>query len=268
MVDAQSSAGDYTLAVGPNDGDTTATPTATATPTQTETVTATPTQTETATATPTQTETATATPTPSPTPTATPDDGQSPFNGQTRSIPGRIQAENFDEGGEDVAYHDIDDNSWGVYRTDVSVDIADTSDTTGSYHVGWTDDGDWLEYTCSVSAGTYDVHFRVASDHTGTKAVQMSLNGNELETVSVPYTGGWDSWETVTVSNVSIDTSSESILRLDLVGGLFDLNWVEFEQTSTTETATATPTPTDTSTTEDDYGEQGYGEYGYGGVSS
>ena len=70
----------------------------------------------------------------------------------------RIQAENYDTGGEGVAYHDSDaGNKGGQYRSD-GVDIESTTDTGGGYNVGWVAAGEWLEYTVNVAvAGSYDI---------------------------------------------------------------------------------------------------------------
>ena len=77
-------------------------------------------------------------------------------------MPGRIEAENFDNGGEGVAYHDTTPgNSGGAYRnTDVDLEVS----SDGGYDVGWTAAGEWLNYTVSVaSSGSYTVGLRVAS---------------------------------------------------------------------------------------------------------
>ena len=66
----------------------------------------------------------------------------------------RIQAENFDTGGEGVAYHDTDAaNSGGQYRPSEGVDIETTTDAGGGSNVGWVNGGEWLEYTVNVAAG-------------------------------------------------------------------------------------------------------------------
>ena len=45
--------------------------------------------------------------------------GQAPYNGTAAAIPGIIEAENYDEGGEGIAYHDNDPGNTGnVYRLD------------------------------------------------------------------------------------------------------------------------------------------------------
>src|SRR5262249_6816430 len=70
--------------------------------------------------------------------------GEASFTGVPQPVPGIIQAEDFDGGGEGVAYHDTDAvNNGGQYRN-TSVDIENASDTGGGYDVGWTAGGEWL----------------------------------------------------------------------------------------------------------------------------
>jgi hypothetical protein len=280
VINVQDGSGDYTLAVSQSDdGATTETPTATETPTPTATET--PTQTETPT--PTPTETPTPTPTETPTPTPTPTDGQSPFGGQARTIPGQIQAQHYDDGGDGVAYFDTtSDAKGGDFRTDEAVDIESTGDSSGTYNVGWMQSDEWLEYTVDVTAGSYDIDLRVASPESGNR-FRVLLGWDELGVVEVPNTGGWQSWTTVTLEDVTLSGGAGQVLRVEVLDGDVNLNWLEFTSNqptvtetatptpteTTTETPTATPTPTPTPTSDDDnYGVQGYGELGYGGVEN
>jgi hypothetical protein len=90
-----------------------------------------------------------------PEPTATPTPEQSPYYGTVRDGTNRIEAEMYDERGEGIAYHDTTDvNSGGEFR-DEGVDIGRTADDNG-YNVGWIDDGEWLEYTITLPAGSYE----------------------------------------------------------------------------------------------------------------
>ena len=60
-------------------------------------------------------------------------------------LPGTIQAEDFDDGGEGVGYRDTTgDNKGGVYRT-TNVDIEPTRDRGRRYDVSWTTAGEWLK---------------------------------------------------------------------------------------------------------------------------
>ncbi len=214
---------------------------------------ATPTPTPEPTATPTPTPTATPTPEPTATPTPTPEPTeQRPYYGTVRSIPGRIEAENFDEGGEGVAYSDTTvDNLGGEYRAE-AVDIEQSKDDGEGYSIGWVRDGEWLEYTVDVSPGTYDVRFRIATPEDA-RRVGVTLAGETLGSLDVPNTGDWYNWTTITLSGVEIAAEGEQVLRIETTGGSFNLNWVEFSATTTptpTPTPTATPTPTPTPTPE------------------
>ena len=56
----------------------------------------------------------------------------SPFHGVPLQVPGTIQAEDFDEGGEGIGYHDLTAyNEGGAYRA-TDVDVQPTTDAGGS----------------------------------------------------------------------------------------------------------------------------------------
>src|SRR5258708_20942217 len=68
---------------------------------------------------------------------------EAPFGGTAWAVPGKVEAENFDTGGEGVAYHDNEAaNQGGQYRTSDGVDIEATTDTGAGYNVGWTATGE------------------------------------------------------------------------------------------------------------------------------
>ena len=122
----------------------------------------------------------------------------SPYGGTARAVPGTIQAEDFDDGGEGVAYHDANTaNNGGAYRS-TSVDIEPTSDTGGGYNVGWIAGGEWLKFTVNVAtAGNYTLEVRVASRGAG-GTLRVEANGiDKTGPIAVPDTGGWQSWRTV-----------------------------------------------------------------------
>jgi hypothetical protein len=158
---------------------------------------------------------------------------ESPYGGVAWSIPGTIQAENYDNGGEGVAYHDLDStNNGGAYRTD-GVDIQPTSDTGGGYNVGWIQAGEWLKYTVNVAtAGSYDLSLRLADTSTG-GALHVEVDGvNVSGTLSVPNTGGWQTWTTITKTGINL-TAGQHIVKVSFDtngsnGWVGNLNWFSF----------------------------------------
>jgi phosphatidylserine/phosphatidylglycerophosphate/cardiolipin synthase-like enzyme len=144
--------------------------------------------------------------------------GLSPFSGTPVALPGTVNAANFDNGGEGVAYHDTSaGNSGGQYRS-TDVDIEASSE--GGFDVGWTTPGEWLNYTVNVtSAGSRTVQLRVASPGGATLHVGFNTASNVWKTVSVPATGGWQTWTTVSVP-VTLGAGTQQLTLLFDTGGM------------------------------------------------
>ncbi len=149
--------------------------------------------------------------------------GLSPYNGSPSALPGTIQAEDFDNGGEGVAYHDSSSgNTGGAYRsTDVDIEAA----AGGGYDVGWIAPGEWLNYTVNVaSAGTYTVQLRVASPGGGSMHVGFNGASNVWQSIGVPATGGWQTWTTVQFT-ATLGAGVQQMTLLSDTGG-YNLDWV------------------------------------------
>jgi O-glycosyl hydrolase len=132
---------------------------------------------------------------------------QSPFGGSpivVAASPATIQAENFDTGGEGVAFHDVEkSNLGGKFRVSEAVDIQTTTDAGGGFNVGYVKAGEWLEYTIDVQQpGNYDIETRVASAGSNGK-FHVEIDGvDKTGLLSIPNTGGWQNWTSVTKSGV------------------------------------------------------------------
>lgn len=155
-----------------------------------------------------------------------------PLNGPTPVFPGTIYAANYDSGGETVAYYNTTaGNSGGSYRDD-DIGIESTSDTGGGYDVGWLNNGEWLEYTVNPPdpEAIYSISLRLAAPSPGGE-LRVRMNGTVLGTITVPATGGWQNWTTVTLPNVPIPGGFGSqALRLEVITNGFNINWVEFSR--------------------------------------
>jgi hypothetical protein len=167
---------------------------------------------------------------------------QTPFGGSVPVLPARIDAENFDNGGEGVGYYNATvGNTGGAYRTNVDVGIEATTDTGGGYDVGWLNAGEWLEYTVNVPdpSAIYSTSVRVASTNGGGQ-LRVRLDGTVLGTMAIPSTGAEKSWQTLTLPNLPIAGGAGSkTLRLEVLNGGFKLNWIQFDRVQLCSTSNA-----------------------------
>jgi hypothetical protein len=129
--------------------------------------------------------------------------GEGPYEGTPAAVPGTVQAANYDTGGSGVAYKITSVNGTAnSYRSD-GVDLEVCSDTGCGYDIGWTAAGQWFKYTVNVaSAGTYALSLRMAAPTAVTDGLHVANSAGASLTgpVTVPATGGYQDWTTVTAS--------------------------------------------------------------------
>ena len=148
----------------------------------------------------------------------------------------------FDLGRAGIAYADTEvDNTttkaggqaWNygaAYRND-GVDIRVAADArTNGYAVGWTAPGEWLQYTLSVdTGGTYRVALRSAAPERGA-VVRLTVDGTAVTPdVALPATGDAETWRTTPLGTVRLERGT-AVVRLYVIGGGADLNWLSFER--------------------------------------
>lgn len=117
-----------------------------------------------------------------------------PFPGVPQEIPGKVQCEFYDLGGEGVAYHDSDSinngsgklnpvngNPLHEFRIDEGVDISytktngvddnpynDVMPEMNQLYVGWTEPGEWIKYSVNVrETGDYSIGLMYTSNRGG-----------------------------------------------------------------------------------------------------
>ena len=154
---------------------------------------------------------------------------EGPFGGTPATIPGTVQAENYDTGGQGVAYNVTSINGTdNGYRSD-GVDLEVTTDTGGGVNMGWTAAGQWFKYTVNVvTAGTYTVTFRVAGLNAVTDAFHISnASGTNLSgNINTPGTGAWQAWTNVTAT-ITLPTGQQ-VLTVNQDNPGWNLNFVTF----------------------------------------
>jgi aryl-phospho-beta-D-glucosidase BglC (GH1 family) len=169
------------------------------------------------------------------------DFGARPLPAKTHSLPGTIHCADYDFGNVGVAYFDKDyqnthglgsGDTWnqgGKYRND-GVDVEISNDALGApYNVGYIETGEWLLFTVTVAdSGKYRVDFRVASTGTSGK-LQLFLDNQPLSpVVSVPNTGGWKTWQTISITENFSLAAGPHVLKLIFVQGGFNINFLRF----------------------------------------
>jgi len=152
------------------------------------------------------------------------------------SVPGRIQVEDFDVGGEGVAYHDTTSGNFGGrYRMSESVDIEDTMDVGGGYNIGWAKAGEWQRYTINArQTDEYKLTVRVANNEASGGAFHLELDGIDVTgSLTMPATGGWQIWQNVVATEVYIEKGVHVLtLVLDSQGGNSyhgNYNYIDFD---------------------------------------
>lgn len=144
-----------------------------------------------------------------------------------------IEAEYFDEGGEGIAYHDVDGRRAGTFRPTELVDVGPISsgtDTPG-FMVSSIVAGEWLRYTVDImTTGRYRVRFRVANAGAPiADAITMGWKGATVGSpVAVPSTGAIDSFTDVVVVDVPF-TDGTDAFQVTFAAGGFLLNSVSIE---------------------------------------
>ncbi|MVT12478.1 carbohydrate-binding protein [Chitinophaga tropicalis] len=147
---------------------------------------------------------------------------------QPMTIPGVITMEDYDQGGEGVAYHDANTgNNGNKYRTSEGVDIDFAKNEGGGYQVGWTETGEWMNYTVEVKeTGFYTVSTLVGTNRDDGK-FHISFDGqNATGTVQVPNTS--DHHKRKVVNSSVYLTKGVHVMQFYVDNGGFDVKSVTF----------------------------------------
>jgi hypothetical protein len=154
---------------------------------------------------------------------------QAPYpQGIAHAIPGRLEFEDYDYGGQDIAYVDTTpQNAYSNYRFN-DVEILSSEDTDGGFAV-YAVASEWLEYTCDILPGTYTMTVRSSSSQAA-QTLTLSLDDQTLATFSLPTTGGFNNWQDTTISGITIPDGPDRTLRFMLDASTAMLNYVDFVQ--------------------------------------
>ncbi len=110
-----------------------------------------------------------------------------------------------------------------MFKTHSGVRMEITSDAGGGFNASYIDANDWMSYPINIAtAGSYKLEVRVASPNTGGQLV-LSKNATDVGVITVPNTGGWQAWTTVSIT-VTLAAGQQDLALFARTGG-YNINW-------------------------------------------
>jgi hypothetical protein len=189
------------------------------------------------------------------------------YTSGAQTIPGKLQCEYYDFGGEGVAFHDTDTINSGSgklnpadgsylheFRIGEAVDISFTKfrdpaidnspynivePEKDQFYVGWTAPGEWTKYTVNVKVkGTYELGLMYTSNQNG----KISISVNDIDkTGPLPVTSTfvaadsiawrqWHHWNYIgNLASIDLGKGLQSITIHTVEIGQMNYDYLSFE---------------------------------------
>ena len=144
-----------------------------------------------------------------------------------------IDFENYDVGGAGKAYYDMDTENQGKEYREDRVDIVAMTDKCGDgYAVGYTQKGEWLEYTVNVQASgalPFTLSYATGSE---TANVQFFMDNKAItDTLSLEGTGDFDTYTTFKGKTKEL-TKGEHVFKVLIASDYVNLDWIAFGESN------------------------------------
>jgi hypothetical protein len=149
------------------------------------------------------------------------------------TLPGKIEMEDYDLGGQGIAYYDKDvENQGEAYRNDgVDIVTVDSISDAKGYAIGYTQEGEWTEYSIAVEkTAPYFYKANVASGLDFSSFIIMVDGKQVADTVKIPQTDSWNTYTTVDGKTSEIE-AGDHILRVRISGAYSNVDWIAFAET-------------------------------------
>lgn len=151
---------------------------------------------------------------------------QNPYK-EIATIPGFIEAENYDVAGQGLSYYDKDDeNKGGEYRDDC-VDIVKTEN---GYAIGYTEKDEWLEYTIDVEITNNYIISAYVSNGGELDGFQLYVDDKKItdEYTILKTSDDWSVYEEIQLTTAHLEKGRHT-LKLVIVGSYVNVDWLKFE---------------------------------------
>lgn len=149
------------------------------------------------------------------------------------TLPGKIEMEDYDLGGQGIAYYDKDvENQGEAYRNEgVDIVTVDSISELKGYAIGYTQEGEWTEYSIvTKKTAPYFYKAHVASGLDFSSFILMVDGKQVADTVKIPQTDNWNTYTMVDGKTSAIE-SGEHILRVRISGAYANIDWIAFADT-------------------------------------
>jgi hypothetical protein len=189
------------------------------------------------------------------------------YKSGAQTLPGKLQCEYYDFGGEGVAFHDSDSINSGSgrlnpadgtylneFRISEAVDISYTKfrdpaidnskynfvePVKDQFYIGWTNPGEWTKYTVNVEkTGTYALGIMYTSNQNG--KISVSVNDEDktgplaiTSTFVAADTIGWRQWHhwnyLDNIATIDLKKGMQTITIHTVETGQMNYDFIEFE---------------------------------------
>ena len=149
------------------------------------------------------------------------------------TLPGKIEMEDYDLGGQGIAYYDKDVENQGESYRNEGVDIVtvDSISESKGYAIGYTQEGEWTEYSIvTKKSAPYFYKAHVASGLDFSSFILMVDGKQVADTVKIPQTDNWNTYTMVDGKTSTIE-AGEHILRVRISGAYANIDWIAFADT-------------------------------------
>ena len=150
---------------------------------------------------------------------------RSPYLGTPIVIPGTIEAEYYDNGGQGLAFNDLSTANQG--NSTLRSDAVDIEENNNRINIGFIESDEWYTYTIDVAKDTlYDFSFTIATENTDGSLAVLIDEQSIIDFQVVKETNSWFSWDTVTSTKIPL-AKGQHLLKVNVLNGGFNLDKIE-----------------------------------------
>ncbi len=156
-----------------------------------------------------------------------------PYGGKAAEIPGKIEAENYDNGFAGTAYNDLSSgNACDEFTNYYRSDDVDIKEIIGGAALGHCQKGEWMNYTVNVAEeGDYEITVRVGEGNEDGGQLTV-FAGNYEKTAEIKQTGAWGTFDEVKIGTIHL-FKGEQVIKLAIDKDWIDVDWISFQKDPT-----------------------------------